>query len=98
MIYTSRNIKDRVAIGDNKYYMTQLDDGRIMLTPAPDSVIENGTDINKEFLQLMEDRITLLMNRVFNDMTANPFIVRFTTFEGLTGNGVWNTSANRLEC
>ena len=46
----------------------------------------------------MEDRITLLMNRVFNDMTANPFIVRFTTFEGLTGNGVWNTSANRLEC
>ena len=98
MIYTSRDIKDRVALGDNKYYMTPLDDGRIMLTPAPDSVIEEGTDINKELLQLMEDRITLLMNRVFNDLTANPFLIKFVTFDGLSGNGVWNTSANRFEC
>lgn len=98
MIYTSRDIKDRVALGDNKYYMTQLDDGRVMLTPAPDSVTEVGTDINKELLQLMEDRIILLMNRVFNDITANPFIIKFTSFDGLTGNGVWNESAKRLEC
>ena len=53
MIYVSREIKDRIAIGDNKYYMTQLEDGRIMLTPAPDNVIEVGTDINKELLQIM---------------------------------------------
>jgi len=98
MIYTSREIKDRVAFGDNKYFMEQLSDGRIMLTPAPDSVVEVGTDVNKELLQLMEDRIVLLMNRVFNDLTANPFIVRFVTFDGLTGNGVWNESAKRLEC
>lgn len=98
MVYTSRDIKDRVAIGDNKYYMTQLDDGRIMLTPAPDSVIEVGTDVNKELLQSMEDRITILMNRVFNGLTTNPFVIKFTTFDGLTGNGVWNESAKRLEC
>lgn len=98
MIYTSREIKDRVAFGDNKYFMEQLSDGRIMLTPAPDSVIEVGTDINKELLQLMEDRIVMLMNRVFNDLTANPFIIRFVTIDGLTGNGVWNESAKRLEC
>ena len=98
MIYTSREIKDRVAFGDNKYFMEQLSDGRIMLTPAPDSVVEVGTDVNKELLQLMEDRIVMLMNRVFNDLTANPFIVRFVTFNGLTGNGVWNESAKRLEC
>lgn len=98
MIYTSREIKDRIAIGDNKYYMTTLDDGRIMLTPAPDVVVENGTDINKELLQLMEDRITLLMNRMFNELTANPFIIRFVTFDGLTGNGVWNESVKRFEC
>lgn len=98
MIYTSREIKDRVAFGDNKYFMEQLSDGRIMLTPAPDSVIEVGTDINKELLQLMEDRIVMLMNRVFNDLTANPFIIRFVSFDRLTGNGVWNESAKRLEC
>ena len=98
MIYTSRDIKDRIAIGDNKYYMEQLSDGRIMLTPAPDSVIEAGTDINKELLQIMEDRIVMLMNRVFNDITANPFIIRFTSLDGLTGNGVWNASHKRIEC
>ena len=98
MIYTSRDIKDRIAIGDNKYYMETLADGRVMLTPAPDVVVENGTDINKELLQLMEDRIILLMNRVFNKLTQNPFLIKFTTFEGLTGNGVWNESAERFEC
>ena len=98
MIYTSRDIKDRIAIGDNKFYMEQLSDGRIMLTPAPDSVIEAGTDINKELLQIMEDRIVMLMNRVFNDITANPFIIRFTSIDGLTGNGVWNATHKRIEC
>lgn len=98
MIYTSRDIKDRVAIGDNKYYMTTLGDGRIMLTPAPDVVVENGTEINKELLQLMEDRIVLLMNRLFNDITSNPFIIRFTSLDGLIVDGVWNESASRLEC
>ena len=98
MIYTSRDIKDRVALGDNKYYMTQLEDGRIMLTPAPDSVVEIGTDINRELLQLMEDRICLLMNRVFTDITANPFIMTFTSLDGITAQGVWNESAKRLEC
>ena len=98
MVYTSRDIKDRIAIGDNKYYMTTLADGRIMLTPAPDNVVEVGTDINKELLQLMEDRIVLLMNRVFTDITANPFVIKFNSLDGLTVQGVWNESASRLEC
>ena len=98
MIYTSREIKDRVAIGDNKYYMTPLDDGRIMLTPAPDVVIEQGTDINKGLLQVMEDRITLLMNRVFNTITTNPFVIRFDSLEEITVEGVWNESVGRIEC
>ena len=98
MIYVSRDIKDRVALGDNKYYMEQLGDGRVLLTPAPDSVIEVGTDINKELLQLMEDRITLLMNSVFTNVTANPFIMTFKTLDGVTANGIWNESASRIEC
>ena len=98
MIYTSREIKDRIALGDNKYYMGQLSDGRIMLTPAPDQVIEPGTDVNRELLQMIEDRIAMLMNRVFSNITANPFIIRFNSLDGLTVDGVWNESADRLEC
>ena len=98
MIYTSRQIKDRVALGDNKYYMEQLSDGRIMLTPAPDTVVEVGTDVNRELLQIMEDRIVMLMNRVFTNISANPFIIRFNSLSGLTVDGVWNESAGRLEC
>jgi hypothetical protein len=98
MIYVSRDIKDRVALGDNKYYMETLPDGRVLLTPAPDTVVESGTDINKELLQLMEDRIVLLMNRVFNGLTANPFIIKFTSIDEFSGNGVWNESSGRVEC
>ena len=98
MIYVSKDIKDRVALGDNKYYMTQLDDGRVLLTPAPDRVVEEGTLINKELLQTMEDRITMLMNRLFGELVENPFIMTLTSLEGLTADGVWNSSAGRLEC
>lgn len=98
MIYTSRDIKDRIAIGDNKYYMEQLGDGRVMLTPAPDTVVEPGTDINRELLQLMEDRVVLMMNTLFSGISANPFIIRFNSLTGLTIDGVWNESASRLEC
>ena len=98
MIYTSREIKDRVALGDNKYYMEQLGDGRIMLTPAPDQVIEPGTDVNKALLQDMENKITLILNTLFLGVSANPFIIRFTSLDGLTVEGVWNESASRLEC
>lgn len=98
MIYVSRNIKDRVAIGDNKYYMEQLSDGRVMLTPAPDQVIEEGTDVNKELLQLMEDRIIFLMNRVLSTIAANPFIVRFNSLDEVNVEGVWNEAASRIEC
>ena len=100
MIYTARDIKDRVAIGDNKYYLTEANDGtgRILLTPAPDSVLEAGTDINKELLQSMEDRIVRLMNRVFNEITDNPFTMRFTSIDGYIGDGVWNAAHARIEC
>ena len=98
MAYVSREIKDRVAIGDDCFYMEELADGRIMLTPAPESITESGTDINKALLQLIEDRVVWLMNRVFNDITANPFNLTFDTLDGLTVTGVWNTESSRIEC
>ena len=96
--YISRDIKDRIALGDNKYIITDLGDGRVLLTPTPDNVIEEGTAINRELLQVMEDRIVMLMNRVFGELTENPFIIKFTSSSDFSGNGVWNESVGRIEC
>ncbi len=99
MAYVSREIKDRVATGDNCFYMETLADGRIRLTPAPDSVTEAGTDIDKALLQLIEDRVVWLMNRIFNDITSNPFTMSFGNLNNVSvSNGVWNKSLNRIEC
>ena len=98
MAYVAREIKDRVALGDDCFYMEDLEDGRFLLTPAPNSVTEPGTDINKSLLQLIEDRVVWLMNRVFDDITANPFNVSIAYLEGLTVTGVWNEAQTRIEC
>jgi hypothetical protein len=98
MAYIARDIKDRIAIGDDCFYMEQLSDGRVKLTPAPDTVIEVGTDINKALLQLMEDRIIWLMNSIFNNISANPFSIGFNSLDGVTVEGVWNESLSRIEC
>ena len=98
MAYIARTIKDRVAVGDDCFYMEQLPDGRVRLTPAPDSVSEPGTDINKSLLQLIEDRVVMLMNRVLDDIVANPFNLTFSSIEGISATGVWNESASRIEC
>lgn len=98
MAYVAREIKDRVAIGDNCFFMEQLEDGRIRLIPAPDSVTEVGTDINKALLQPIEDNVAWLMNRIFDDITSNPFNIRFENLDGLTVTGVWNENLKRIEC
>ena len=98
MAYISRDIKDRIAIGDDCFYMEHLEDGRVRLTPAPDTVIEVGTDINKALLQLMEDRIVWIMNSLFNNISANPFTINFNSLDGLEITGVWNESLSRIEC
>ncbi len=98
MAYISRDIKDRIAIGDDCFYMEHLEDGRVRLIPAPDVVVEAGTDINKALLQSMEDRIVWLMNSIFNNISANPFTVNFNSLDGLTVEGVWNESLRRIEC
>lgn len=98
MAYYSRNIKDRVAIGDNIFSIEELPDGRYVLTPSPDDVIEEGTDINKALLQLIEDRVVWLMNSIFTEIKDNPFMLTFESLDGITAEGVWNKSAARIEC
>lgn len=98
MAYLSREIRDRVAKGDDIFRIVDLGDGRVKIIPTPDTITELGTDINKELLQPIEDRVVWLMNRVFDDITANPFEIKFDNLDGLTVTGVWNTTLNRIEC
>lgn len=72
MAYVARTIKDRVAVGDDCFLMETLSDGRVKLTPSPDSVSEPGTDINKALLQLIEDRVVGLMNGIFTATATLP--------------------------
>lgn len=50
MPYQAPEIVDRAALGDDKYTVTELADGRKQLTPSPDDVSEPGTEINKALL------------------------------------------------
>lgn len=98
MAYISREIKDRVATGDDCFYLEKLDDGRYRLIPAPDSVTEVGTDINKALLQLIEDRVVWIMNRLFNDIGGTAFEITFDSLDNLTVVGVWDAENGRIEC
>ena len=98
MAYTSREILDRVAVGDDCFRIVEVGDGRVRLVPAPDSVLEGGTDINRGLLQVIEDRVVWLMNRLYEDIATNPFNVTFEDLSGVTVTGVWNEAESRIEC
>lgn len=69
MEYTKRNILDRIAVGDDCFRMDKLSDGRYRLTPAPDSVVEEGTNIDRNLLQPMEDAIEWLVKNAATSQT-----------------------------
>ena len=98
MAYIARTIKDRVAVGDDCFYMEQLPDGRVRLIPAPDSIQEEGTPINSDLLQLIEDRVVMLMSRLFDDITSNPFTMTFNDISPYEVTCVWNLDSGRIEC
>ena len=60
MAYTRREIKDRVAVGDDIFIVEDLGDNRIRLIPAPTQVLEPGTPVNKALLQPIEDFLATL--------------------------------------
>ncbi len=55
MAYTRREIKDRVAVGDDIFIVEDLGNNRIRLIPAPTHISEPGTPVNKALLQPIED-------------------------------------------
>ena len=57
MAYAPREIKDRVAVGDDIFIVEDLGDNRIRLIPAPTHVSEPGTPVNKALLQHMENHL-----------------------------------------
>lgn len=71
MAYKAPNFIDRAAVGDNKYKMEQLPDGRVILTPAPDSVAAAGTDINKAIMQPLADAVEALDTEVYVNIPAD---------------------------
>ena len=67
MAYIAPIIKDRVAMGYDKYQKSDSGDGKIILNSAPDYVLENGTDINKALLQPIADALQLLNTDILPD-------------------------------
>ncbi len=57
MAYTIPIIKDRVASGDDLYNIIDQPDGKKKLVPAPNSVTEVGTPINRALLRQMAQGI-----------------------------------------
>lgn len=78
-------VKDRVAIGDNKYIITTLEDGRVQLEPSPDAVLEEGTPINKELLQPLVDAVPVVFELTKDEETNAPSFQNGQTAEQLVG-------------
>jgi hypothetical protein len=57
MVYIPREIKDRIAVGDDIFIVEDLGNNRIRLIPAPTQVLEPGTPVNKALLQPIEDEL-----------------------------------------
>lgn len=43
-------------------------------------------------------RIELIEAVLFNDITANPFLILFDDLDGVVATGVWNAALRRIEC
>ena len=84
MAYTPREIKDRVAVGDDIFQVEDLGNNRIRLIPAPTHVSEPGTPINKALLQPIEDYLATGVVPVERTITVG---------DGLIGGG--DLSADR---
>ena len=67
-VYIAPEIKDRVAVGDDLYTITDSI-GKKKLTPSPTEVAEPGTEINKALLQPIADALARV------DAAAVPYVL-----------------------
>ena len=94
MAYTPREIKDRVAVGDDIFIVEDLGDNRIRLIPAPTHVSEPGTPVNKALLQPIEDELGTLSPKVDSLTTGK---VDKVPGKGLSTNDFTNALKNKLD-
>ena len=86
MAYTAPDIKDRMAIGDNQFIMSDAGGGKILLTPAPDEVAEAGTDINKALLQPLCDTVQQIDTQTVPTVNKLlPYNLYYWLFRGISG-------------
>src|SRR5690606_26250111 len=64
MAYTPREVKDRVAVGDDIFIVEDLGNNRIRLIPDPTHVSEPGTPVNKALLQPIEDALGAITQKL----------------------------------
>lgn len=51
-----------------------------------------------DMLTTLNARVTMLESVIFNDITANPFLILFDNLDGIKAGGVWNANLQRIEC
>lgn len=101
MAYTAPDIKDRVATGDDQFISEDMGDSKVRLTPAPDEVVEAGTDINKALLQPLCDTVEKIDNQtvpVVNDLS--PYNLYYWLSRGISGyySEVQDLAWNHSDC
>ena len=87
MAYTPREIKDRVAVGDDIFIVEDLGNNRTRLIPAPTHVLEPGTPVNKALLQPIEDELANLSATKVDKVPG----------KGLSTNDFTNALKNKLD-
>lgn len=78
MAYPTRTIRDRSAVDDNVFILTDLGNGRVRLTPDPASVSEPGTPIDAALLQPIENAASVAVPETRTITVQGP---------GITGGG-----------
>lgn len=59
---------------------------------------ENAAGNLLNLINALQDRVKLIENVLFNDITANPFLIAFDNLDGVITSGVWNEALQRIEC
>lgn len=63
-----------------------------------DVLDENAATNLLNITNALDARVDLLEAVIFNDITANPFLILFDDLDGVTSTGIWNESLQRIEC
>ena len=63
MAFTKRNVKDRLVQYPRRYQMVEVQPGIFDLIPVPGTITEEGTPINKAYLQPIEDSLEVALEK-----------------------------------